>query len=163
MPRESQQGNHGAAASPGGRRVGAHPHALGQADVNGKQGVHCYSFEGRVQLHAVFLWHFGGLSSVPAASVGRFFTLLTCLVLDLTQSPWAASALSGGPAATEGLMVEGHKLRSAQDAVSLPRPGSHTGGHTGGVGAKFSSVAIITDCQSPEDNASGARQWNVPG
>lgn len=40
MPRERQQGDHGAAASPGGRRVGAHPHALGQTDVNGEQGVH---------------------------------------------------------------------------------------------------------------------------
>lgn len=45
VARERQQGDHGAAASPGGRRVGAHPHALGQADVNGEQGVHRYPLE----------------------------------------------------------------------------------------------------------------------
>lgn len=45
VPRERQQGDHGAAASPGGRRVGAHPHALGQTDVNGEQGVHRYPLE----------------------------------------------------------------------------------------------------------------------
>lgn len=45
VARERQQGDHGAAASPGGRRVGAHPHALGQADVNSEQGVHRYPLE----------------------------------------------------------------------------------------------------------------------
>lgn len=45
VPCESQQGDHGAAASPGGRRVGAHPHALRQTDVNGEEGVHRYSLE----------------------------------------------------------------------------------------------------------------------
>lgn len=45
VPCKRQQGNHGAAASPGGRRVGAHAHALGQTDVNGEQGVHRYSLE----------------------------------------------------------------------------------------------------------------------
>lgn len=42
---QRQQGDHGTAASPGGRGVGAHPHALGQMDVNGKEGVHRYSLE----------------------------------------------------------------------------------------------------------------------
>lgn len=128
MAGERQQGDHGAAAPPGGRRVGAHSHALGQADVNGEEGVDRYSLERGVQLHAVLLWHLAGLSPVLAATVGRFFGRLARWALVLPRSPGAASALRGaGPGAAGGAegLVQGHELRSAQDAVSLPRPGSH--------------------------------------
>lgn len=149
VPRERQQADHGAAAAPGGRRVGAHPHALGQADVDGEQGVDRYPLEGGVQQHAVLLGHSAGLPAVPAAAVGGVFARLARLVLDLTRSPGAASALrraaassddsSAAAAAAQGLMVQGHELGSAQDAVPLPRPGSRVGtrGHDR-TGPKFS-------------------------
>lgn len=122
VPSQGQQRDHGAAASPGGRRVGAHPHALGQTDVNGEEGVHGYSLEGRVELHAVFLRHFGGLPPVPAAAVGRFLALLAALGLHGSRASGAAAALCW---ATAGLLVEGYELGSIQDPVSLPDPGSH--------------------------------------
>lgn len=179
VARERQQGHHGATASPGGRRVGAHPHALGQTDVNGEEGVYGYPLEWRVQQHAVLLWHLAGLPLVLAAVVGGFLARLARLVLDLTRSPCAAPALRGAAAgaassrsaaaagvASDGLMVQWHELWSAQDAVPLPRPGSHivTGGHV--LDRAESFVGATSDCQSPEDNSSGAsppRRWNVPG
>lgn len=122
---QRQQGDHGAAASPGGGRVRAHPHALGQADVDGEEGVYGDSFEGRVELHAVLLRHLGGLPPVLAAVVGRFLGLLAALLLGLRWSSGAAAALrgsdGGGP---RGLVVQGYELRSAQDAVPLTHPGS---------------------------------------
>lgn len=139
VARERQQGDHGAAASPGGGRVGAHPHALGQADVDGEQGVHGDPLEGGVELHAVLLGHPAGLLLVPAAAVGRFLTRLARLMLELGRPPSAASAraaaaaaataaaaaaTAAAPTAVEGLGVQGNKLGSAQDAVPLPRPGS---------------------------------------
>lgn len=52
-------------------------------------------------------------------------------MLELTRSPcaasvWAAAATAAAtaPTAAEGLGVQRNKLRSAQDAVPLPRPGS---------------------------------------
>lgn len=51
-------------------------------------------------------------------------------MLELTRSPCAASAgaaataAATAPTAAEGLGVQGNELRSAQDAVPLPRPGS---------------------------------------
>ena len=50
-------------------------------------------------------------------------------MLELTRSPCAASvraaaAAAAAPTAAEGLGVQRNKLRSAQDAVPLPRPGS---------------------------------------
>lgn len=124
VPRKSQQSDHGATASPGGRRVGAHPHALGQADVNGEEGVHGYSLEGRVEQHAVFLRQFGGLPPIPAAAVGRFFALLAALGLhdDGGSGASGAAAALGGAA---WLLVEGYELGSIQDTVSLPDSGSH--------------------------------------
>lgn len=168
VARERQQGEHGAAASPGGRRVGAHPHALGQGDVNGEEGVHGDPLEGRVQLHAVLLRHLAGVLPVLAAAVGGFLTRLARLVFDLTGSPGAAAALgrsdaaAAAAAAAEGL-VQRHELRSAQDAVSLPSSGSHivSGGHVW----MFSSEGATTSCQAPEDDSSGAslpRRQNVP-
>lgn len=124
VARQRQQGDHGAAASPGGGRVRAHPHAFGQADVNGEEGVYGDSFEGRVQLHAVLLRHLGGLSPVLAAVVGRFLGLLAALVLGLRRSSGAAAALRGSGCGPRGLMVQGYELRSAQDAVPLTHPGS---------------------------------------
>lgn len=79
---EGQQVHHGAAAPPGGGRVGAHPHALGQADVNGQQGVHGYPLEGRVELHAVLLWHPAGLPPVFAPIIRGVFSWLAVLVFD---------------------------------------------------------------------------------
>lgn len=164
VPCERQQGDHGATASPRWRRVGAHPHALGQTDVNGEEGIHGNPLEWRVQLHAVLLWHSAGLPPVFAAIVGSFFALLACLVLVLARSPRAASAHRGATttttttttaaaatataaaaaaaAASGRLVVQGHELRSAQDAVSLPCPGSHIvgGGHVW-IEAEISSVA----------------------
>lgn len=136
VPCERQQGHHGAAASPRRRRGGAHSHALGEADVNGEEGVHRYPLERRVQLHAVLFRHLSGLSPVFAAAVGGFFIGLAALVLYWTRSPAAPSAFRGsGAAATAtaasagacagGLLVQGHELGSAQDTVPLPSPGSH--------------------------------------
>lgn len=114
---ERHQGHHGAAASTGRVRVRANPHALRQADVYGEEGVLRDSLERGVQQHTVFFGQLAGLD--------RFLTRLACLVLDRTGSPRAPSALRGPAAAAQGL-VERQKLRSAQDAVSLPRPGSHS-------------------------------------
>lgn len=66
----------------------------------------------------------------------------------------AAASTAAAPTAVEGLGVQRNKLRSAQDAVPLPRPGSprrHVEDQ-----AESSSVASTTDSQSPQDNSSGA-------
>lgn len=146
---ERQQGDHGAAASPRGRRVGAHPHALGQADVDGEERVHGDAFKRGVELHAVLLRHLARLPLVLAAAVGGLLARLTRLVLDWSGPPCATPALRGGTtaaaaAAAQWLLVQRHELGSAQDAVPLPRHGSRTRGHVLD-GANLSSVGAGTD------------------
>lgn len=139
VPGERQQGDHGAAASPGGRRVGAHSHALGQADVDGEQRVHGDAFERGIELHAVLLGHLARLplvlaaraTAAPSGAVGGLLSRLVCLVLDLGRAACSSSALGGtawtnATAAAQWQLVQRHELWSAEDAVPFARRGSRT-------------------------------------
>lgn len=118
VPRYPQEVDHGASTTPGGGCVGAHPHPLGDADIDGQQGVEGDSLEGGVELHAVL---FGQLLRLPP--------LLGVAALGTSSSGLAALLSAGAPVLLVPLqgLIQGEELSPVEDVVPVSCPGPWLG------------------------------------
>lgn len=119
VARDADELDHGAGAGPGRGPAGAHPQALGHADVNGQQGVEGDALEGGVQLHAVLLGQLLGLAPL-AGPVPRGW--------GLHRGARGLPARAAGLRGPLGGLVQGQELGSVEDIAAVPGPGPALGG-----------------------------------